>query len=195
MPAGRQTAGCEAAGRSAQQTCRSPREPRRGSRAPPNRAKAARLGKAAQSMHRDAPPGLQGQHAATDTHGTRETSCGAGGPCNAAPKTAVKAPRPGEESDGVVVPTRTAKAVGGKGPDSMTRPLKRREWDCGNTRNPRTPPGSSTGALSASQARSALPRVCPLRQGVATGYPRACLRTGEGERRGSRSGWPHLRAD
>lgn len=78
-------------------------------------------------MHRDAPSGLQGRHATTDTHGTRETSPGAGGTRNEMPKTAVKASRSREESDGVVVPTRTVKAVGGKGPDSMTRPLKRRD--------------------------------------------------------------------
>lgn len=74
-------------------------------------------------MLRDAPSGLQGRHAATDTHGTRETSRGAGGTRTARRKTAVEASRPREESDGDVVPMRAVKAAGGKGPDAMTRPL------------------------------------------------------------------------
>lgn len=42
---------------------------------------------------------------------------------NAMRKTAVKAWRLDEESDGAVVPRKAAKAAGGKGPDSRTRPL------------------------------------------------------------------------
>ena len=58
----------------------------------------------------------------TDTHGTRETSRGAGGTRDGRYKTAVKAARSREESDGVVVPMKGAKASGGTGPDVMTRP-------------------------------------------------------------------------
>ena len=42
---------------------------------------------------------------------------------NATCKTAVKAWRLDEESDGASVPGKAVKAAGGKGPDSMTRPL------------------------------------------------------------------------
>ena len=57
---------------------------------------------------------------AIDTHGTRETSGGAGGARDAMRKTAVKASRPREESDGVVVPRKVVNATGGKDPDATT---------------------------------------------------------------------------
>ncbi len=77
---------------------------------------------------------------------------------------------------------KAVKAAGGKGLYSRTRPLQERDGDCGDTRNPSINPGPATGAVPASQEGTALPRLCPLRQGVSTGHSGARLRAGESQR-------------
>src|SRR5712691_5528948 len=131
----------------------------------------------------------------TGTRRTRETSVRASGTRNGTPKTAVEASRRREESDGAVVLRNAVNAAGGKDPDSKRRPLPERDGDCGDTRNPSTNPGPATGAVSASQERTALPRLRNLRQGASTGHPGARLRPHQGERWGAGIGRGDFRGD